>query len=99
MFDGCQQVRAQASFFFANIIKVAALQQQDKKRLSKILRFLWCSAFSPDEAINRSPVGAAKFFQRLLSRWRLPLCFKDHAPVGGRKRSGTVLRAFADRAQ
>src|SRR5436190_17504817 len=68
-----QQVRTQASLLSSNIIKIPALQQQGKKTLGKIFRFLWPRAFSPDEGVNGSPVGTAKPFERLLGRWRSTL--------------------------
>src|SRR6478735_1022081 len=72
-----QKIRAQTSFLFANRIEVSALQKHRKKILSEIFGFIWAGAFPSDKAINRSPIGAAKFFERVFCCRRLTLRFKD----------------------
>ncbi len=54
-----QKIRAQPPFIFANRIEIATLEEQRKKTLGKIFGLLRSCTLSPDEAINRSPVGAA----------------------------------------
>src|SRR6185312_9333953 len=54
---------------------------QGEKPLRDILRFLWSGTFSPNEAVDRSPVSTAKVFKRFLCRWRFTLCLQHHAPV------------------
>src|ERR1700757_1162780 len=68
MLQRCEQIRTQPSFLFANSIKIPALQQQREKTLGQIFGFLCFDAFSPNETINRSPIRAAKFLERLLCR-------------------------------
>src|SRR5262245_53674577 len=99
MFQRREQIRTQPSFLLSNSIEIPALQQQGEKTLGQIFGFLCSNAFSPNEAINRSPIGATKFFQSLLCRWRLTLRFKDDAPIRRRKnrllvRSGDLRTDF-----
>ena len=76
-----------------NIIEVAALQQQRKKRLSTIFRFLWRAAFSPNEAVNRSPIRVTEFFQRCLCGWCGTLRLQHYAPIGRSERHRAVSNA------
>src|SRR4029077_8125274 len=55
--------------------------------------------FSPDKAIDRSPISAAEFLERLLCRWRLALRLQHHAPVGSRKRDRPIVPAPVDPSQ
>src|SRR5439155_26813993 len=91
MFQRREQVRTQTSFLFAHSIQIPTLQKQRKKALGKIFRFLGSNALSPYETVNRSPISAAKFFQRLLRCGRLALRLQDHAPMSRRKCDRSVF--------
>src|SRR5206468_12956800 len=69
-----EQVRTQSSLFFAHSAQIPALQQESKKTLCKILRFLQPSTLSPHKTVNGSPINAAEFFKCILRRWRFALC-------------------------
>ena len=43
-------------------IQVAAFQQQREDALGKVFCFFDSDTLSPDDAVHRSPIGAAKFF-------------------------------------
>jgi hypothetical protein len=64
-----------------------------------IIRFLASSALSPDEAINRSPISAAKFFERFLCCRRFTLCREHHTPMRCGKRNDAILRIRVRRPQ
>src|SRR5207248_11050369 len=64
-----------------------------KKALSDVLCLCWWKTLSPQKSENWSPVGTAKFSQRLLCRRRFALCFQHHAPVRCRKRKAALLSA------
>ena len=66
--------------------QISALQQQREETLGKILRLLLSGSLAASRSINRSPIGATKFFECLLCRGRFALRFQDHAPMRGRKR-------------
>src|SRR4029077_12909128 len=68
MFQRREKIGTQSSFLLADSIQIAPLQQQREKTLSKIFRVLSPYALSSHETINRSPISAAEFFQRLLCR-------------------------------
>src|SRR5437868_14945344 len=53
--------------------------------MANILRRLWSEALSSDEAIDRSPINAAKLFERFVCGGRLILRGQHHAPVRRRK--------------
>src|SRR6476659_5016145 len=94
-----KQIRTKPSFFLADGIQTSALQELSEKPLGNILCCLSPNALSPNEAINWAPIGAAKLLQRLLCRWRFPLCLQHHAPVRGRKRYRARIGASANPAQ
>src|SRR5207249_10350384 len=81
MFQRGQEIRTQAPFLFADRFQIATFQQQCKKTLSEILRFFGLDTLSPYEAINWSPVCAAKLFECLLRCGRWPLRREHNAPV------------------
>src|SRR4029077_10219681 len=68
-----EQIRTQSPLLFAHSPQVPALQQESKKTLREILRFLRPSTLSPHKAVNGSPINAAEFFKCLLCRWRFSL--------------------------
>src|SRR5439155_1368211 len=72
------------------------IEEPREKTLSKILGLLPHSALSSYEAINGSPVSAAKLLERRLCCWRWALRFHDHAPMRGGKRDRPVSRAWAN---
>src|SRR5439155_17128595 len=53
---------------------------------------------SPHVAIDRSPIGAAKFFESVLCRWGFALRLEHHTPVRGSK-YGRAMNGFPGRAQ
>src|SRR5260370_98246 len=89
MLERSQKKGTQAALLLSHGLEIFALENQGKKTLSEILRLLWPNTLPPHEAINGSPVSAAKTFQRLLGRRRFTLCLQHHAPV----RSGKCDRA------
>src|SRR6266496_5219118 len=93
MFERGEQIGTQAPFLFADTFQIATLQQQCKETLSKIFRFLRLNALSPNEAINRSPISAAKFFERRLCCWCWTLRLQHHTPVSCSEGDRTILRA------
>src|SRR6266550_322459 len=96
MFERRQQIRTQAPLLFTDSIQIPAFQEQRKKPLGEIFGFLGADALPPHETVNRSPIRAAKFFERRLCCWRWALRFQDHAPMSCGKSNRTVLRAWAD---
>src|SRR5215471_9408335 len=99
IFQRRKQVRAKSSFFLAHAVQIFAFQDQSEKALCKILRLLWPGTLSPHEAINGSPIGAAKSFKRLLCRWRFTLRLQHQAPVRRGKRRRAVKSISANRGQ
>src|SRR5205809_2399891 len=95
MFQRREKIRTQTAFFFADSIEIPALQQQCKETLSEIFRLFWPDALSSYETVNRSLVGAAKFFECLPGRGRWTLCREYTAPVRGSKRHQAVIGASA----
>src|SRR5262249_42572852 len=94
-----QQKRTKSSFFPADGTQLFALQQLREKTLRNILRFLSSNALSPDKAIDRSPINAAKFLECFLCCWRFTLCGQHHAPVGRCKGDCPVARASTEPSQ
>ncbi len=85
-------VRPSASLLFSfalSLIVTASIVIRQAKTI------LVSGTYSSDKAINRSPICAAEFFERLLCCRRLPSCFKDHTPVSGSKGDGPVRSASA----
>src|SRR5262249_34329126 len=80
---------------FAHSPQIPALQQQSKKTLRKILRFLGPRTLSPHKAVNGPPIDTAKLFKRFLCRGRLALRLQNHAPGRGGKRDGVAFRISA----
>jgi F0F1-type ATP synthase beta subunit len=74
MFERHKQIRTKSPLFFPDSAQISAFEQQRKKTLREILCLLGFDTLSPNEAINRSPISAAKLLQRFLSRWRFVLC-------------------------
>src|SRR6266436_6041457 len=93
MFQRPEEIRTQTAFFFANGIEIPALQQQCEKALSEIFCLFRPDALSSYETVNRSPVGAAKFFECLLRRGRWTLRRQYDAPMRGSKCHRAVIRA------
>src|SRR6266496_1893052 len=77
MFERRQQIRTQAPLLFTDSIQIPAFQEQRKKPLGEIFGFLGADALPPHETINRSPIRAAKFFERRLCCWRWAFCFSS----------------------
>ena len=66
--------------------------------MRKVLRVRRSDPLSPDEAINGSPVCAAKLFERFLCCWRFALRLQHHAPVR-RGKCRAVISIFVARTQ
>src|SRR4029077_16744275 len=94
-----KQKRTKASFFLPDRTQPFPLKQLREKTLRDILRLLSPKALSSDEAIDRSPINAAKPFERFMCGRRFTLRCQHHAPVGGRKCNRVPFRISADRAQ
>src|SRR5437763_1721183 len=94
-----EQVRTQTSFFAADRIEVAPLQQQREETLSKILCFFRLIAITPDESVKGPPISAAKLFQRHISCRRSTLRSYHHAPMRSSKCDRSALRARTDPSQ
>jgi hypothetical protein len=73
MFERHKQIRTKSAFFSPHSAQIPAFEKQRKKTLREILRLLGPDILSPNEAINRSPISAAKLLKRFLSRWRFTL--------------------------
>jgi len=99
MFERHKQIRTKSPLFFPDDVQISAFEQQREETLREILRLLWPNPLSPHEAIDGSPISAAKFFERFLCRWRFALRFKHYAPVRGSKGHCAVLRASDKRGQ
>src|SRR6266478_343768 len=97
MFHRCKQIRTQTSLFLPDSFEVPPLQQPRKETLGEILRLLWSNTLSPYEAVNRSPISAAKLLQRFPCCWRFALRLKYHAPMRGGKSNGVSLSGPIDR--
>src|SRR5437867_157027 len=93
MFQRSKKKRTKASFFSADGSQAFVLEQIRKESLGEILCFFWPNALSLQEGKNRSPINAAKFFERLLCRGRLALRLQHHAPMRGRKRRSALSLA------
>src|SRR6266699_5530896 len=96
MFERRQQIRTQAPLLFTDSIQIPAFQEQRKKPLGEIFGFLGAEALPPHETVNRSPIRAAKFFERFLRCGRWTLRGEHHTPVSSNKRNPGVLRASAN---
>src|SRR5207245_10253273 len=81
IFHRREQKRAKSPLFFADGTETPALQYLRKKSLGNILRLCRSNALSPEEAVDRSPVHAAKFLERFVCSWRFSLRLKHHAPM------------------
>src|SRR5947208_12311699 len=99
MFERRQQIRTQAPLLFTDSVQIPAFQEQRKKPLGEIFRFLGADALPPHETVKRSPIRAAKFFERRFCCWRWTLRGEHHTPVSGNKRNAGVLRASANPSQ
>src|SRR5947199_262069 len=91
MFERHKQIRTKSPLFFPDDVQISAFEQQREETLREILRLLWPNPLSPHEAIDGSPISAAKFFERFLCRWRFNLCLQHDAPMCRRKRDTTLL--------
>src|SRR5882724_5098253 len=80
-----------ASLLLADGSEIFMLEQIHKKSLSNILCFLRCNTLALHKAVNRSPIDAAKFFQRFLRRGRFTLRLNYDAPV----RTGKLHCSFS----
>src|SRR5207248_10630656 len=85
-----EQVRTQSPLLFAHSAQIPALQQESKKTLREILRFLRPSSLSPHKAVNGPPINSAQFFKCLLCRRRFALCLQHDAPVRSGKCDASV---------
>src|SRR5439155_21482811 len=90
IFQRAKQIRTKSPLFLTDSVQISVLQKRREKTLSEVLSVRWPNPLSPDEAINRSPIHAAKFFERSLCRGRFPLCLQHHAPMRGCKRDASV---------
>src|SRR5512132_3954593 len=99
MLQRCEQIRSEPSFFLANGIEIAALQQKSEKTLREILRLFRFNALSSHKTVNWSPICAPTFFQCLLRCGGCSSRREHNAPMRSRECRRTVLRASADSGQ
>src|SRR5215469_1329252 len=81
MFERREKERALAPFLSPHRIEIPPLQQPCEETLRQVLGLFDRATFSPDEGVNRRPISATEFFQRLLCRWRPILRRQHYAPV------------------
>src|SRR5207247_40710 len=96
IFQCPKQKRTKTSFFLPDGTQPYALHQLRKKTLRNILRLLSSKAHSSDEAIDKSPISAAKVVQGLLCRGRFALRLQHLGPLSGGKRDHPSLRSRSD---
>src|SRR4029077_3606176 len=85
IFQCPKQIRTKASLFPADGSQVSVLQQICEKSLGDIFCLLRSSALSLHEAVDRTPINAAKFFQGFLRSGRFTLCLYHDTPVSSTK--------------
>jgi len=75
---------------------VAGGGAMNEQQILDLVEYLKSITLSPEKAINRSPVNAAKLFERFLCHRRLILCLQHQAPMSGSECDCTPLSASCE---
>src|SRR5436190_19428134 len=72
-FERHEQVRTQTSLLAPDHVQISVFEQTREKFLDQILRFFSSKALSPNESVERSPIGTAKYLECFLRSGRFAL--------------------------
>src|SRR5688500_10516871 len=71
MFERAQQERSELPFVAVGHAQIISREQPREEFLSQVLGIMHIASFPPNVSVERIPVGAAQFLQRLMGLRRL----------------------------